>query len=175
MHDMLLANVSTVWTWLLLLLSATFGSFGDILLFEWARKRGQWTIFAGLGLWLISLLLFAWLFRYRSLPFSTSVVVFVVIHILIDVTWDVSVFGGRLTGLQFAGIALAIEAAMTSGTPVESLATIQDLHRKAQWRLDLVAAENSMGFHAPQETARLLAESIDYSRQGFAELARNRH
>lgn len=40
------------------------------------------------------------------------------------------------------------------------------LHRKAQWRLDCVAAENSMGFHAPQESARLLGEAIDYARQG---------
>jgi nitrite reductase (cytochrome c-552) len=34
------------------------------------------------------------------------------------------------------------------------------------WRLDFVAAENSMGFHAPAETARILAESIDFARQG---------
>ena len=40
-----------------------------------------------------------------------------------------------------------------------------ELQRAAQWRLDLVAAENSMGFHAPQEMARILAESIDLSRQ----------
>jgi nitrite reductase (cytochrome c-552) len=40
------------------------------------------------------------------------------------------------------------------------------MQRKAQWRLDFVAAENSMGFHAAQETARILGESIDYSRQG---------
>ena len=31
----------------------------------------------------------------------------------------------------------------------------------AQWRLDFVAAENSMGFHAPQEMARILGEAID--------------
>ncbi|MEI8197760.1 MAG: ammonia-forming cytochrome c nitrite reductase subunit c552, partial [Phycisphaerae bacterium] len=43
---------------------------------------------------------------------------------------------------------------------------VLELHRKAQWRLDFVAAENSMGFHAPQETARILGESIDYARQG---------
>jgi len=29
-----------------------------------------------------------------------------------------------------------------------------------------VAAENSMGFHAPQELARILGESIDFARQG---------
>ena len=40
-----------------------------------------------------------------------------------------------------------------------------ELQRAAQWRLDFVAAENSMGFHAPQETARILGESIDLSRQ----------
>ena len=40
------------------------------------------------------------------------------------------------------------------------------LQRKAQWRLDFIAAENSMGFHAPQEAARVLAEAIDYARQG---------
>ncbi|MEO8055114.1 MAG: ammonia-forming cytochrome c nitrite reductase subunit c552 [Acidobacteriota bacterium] len=40
-----------------------------------------------------------------------------------------------------------------------------ELQRAAQWRLDYVAAENSMGFHAPQEMARILGESIDMSRQ----------
>ena len=58
-------------------------------------------------------------------------------------------------------------AAHVAATP--QLASIAALHRKAQWRLDLVAAENSMGFHASQETARILGESIDYFRQ--AELA----
>ncbi len=38
--------------------------------------------------------------------------------------------------------------------------------RHAQFRLDFIEAENSMGFHAPQEAARILAESIDLSRQG---------
>ena len=34
-----------------------------------------------------------------------------------------------------------------------------------QWRIDFVAADRSLGFHAPQESARLLAEAIDYARQ----------
>ena len=46
------------------------------------------------------------------------------------------------------------------------LQKLENLQRAAQWRLDYVAAENSMGFHAPQELARILAESIDLSRQG---------
>ncbi len=60
----------------------------------------------------------------------------------------------------------AIVAARTAGATAAQLAEMYALQRKAQWRLDFVNAENSMGFHAPQETARILAESIDYARQG---------
>jgi nitrite reductase (cytochrome c-552) len=60
----------------------------------------------------------------------------------------------------------AMAAAKKAGATPQQLADVFALQRKAQWRLDFVAAENSMGFHAPQETARILAESIDYSRQG---------
>jgi len=59
---------------------------------------------------------------------------------------------------------------MRNGTSGAVLASAQALHRKAQWRLDFVAAENSMGFHAPQECARLLAEAIDFARRGQVEL-----
>jgi nitrite reductase (cytochrome c-552) len=60
----------------------------------------------------------------------------------------------------------AINEAKKRGSGDAQLASVYELHRKAQWRLDFVAAENSMGFHAPQETARVLAEAIDYARQG---------
>jgi nitrite reductase (cytochrome c-552) len=59
----------------------------------------------------------------------------------------------------------AIVAAKAAGATEAELAPALELQRKAQWRLDFVAAENSMGFHAPAETARILGESIDYSRQ----------
>jgi nitrite reductase (cytochrome c-552) len=59
----------------------------------------------------------------------------------------------------------AIAGARQAGAEPEALAATLELQRKAQWRLDFVAAENSMGFHAPAEAARILAESIDYSRQ----------
>jgi nitrite reductase (cytochrome c-552) len=59
----------------------------------------------------------------------------------------------------------ALAAAKKAGVSEDRLAPALELQRKAQWRLDFVAAENSMGFHAPAETARILAESIDYSRQ----------
>jgi nitrite reductase (cytochrome c-552) len=59
----------------------------------------------------------------------------------------------------------AITAAKAAGVTEEQLADALALQRKAQWRLDFVAAENSMGFHAPAEAARILGESIDYARQ----------
>jgi len=60
----------------------------------------------------------------------------------------------------------AIVAAKKAGATEEQLKDASELHKKAQWRLDFVAAENSMGFHAPQELARIMAECIDYARQG---------
>jgi nitrite reductase (cytochrome c-552) len=60
----------------------------------------------------------------------------------------------------------AIESGKDGGLSDAQLQAARKLHRKAEWRLDYVAAENSMGFHAPQETARLLAEAIDFARQG---------
>lgn len=63
-----------------------------------------------------------------------------------------------------------IEAAKKAGATDEQLAKARDLHRQAQWRADFIAAENSNGFHAPQESARILAEAIDLARQGQLEL-----
>ncbi len=42
----------------------------------------------------------------------------------------------------------------------------QRFQRHAQFYLDFVEAENSVGFHAPQEALRILGESINLSRQG---------
>ncbi len=59
-----------------------------------------------------------------------------------------------------------IGAAQTAGAPAESLDRARQFQRRASYYLDFVGAENSMGFHAPQEAVRVLAEAIDYARQG---------
>jgi len=59
-----------------------------------------------------------------------------------------------------------LEKAKNDGIPETALGDIFELQRKAQWRTDFVNAENSMGFHAPQEVARILGEAIDFARQG---------
>jgi formate-dependent nitrite reductase cytochrome c552 subunit len=47
-----------------------------------------------------------------------------------------------------------------------AIATRNDCHVPTNF----VAAENSMGFHAPREVARVLAEAIDDARQGQLEV-----
>jgi nitrite reductase (cytochrome c-552) len=60
----------------------------------------------------------------------------------------------------------AVAAARERGADDEALEPALAHHRKAQWRLDFISAENSTGFHAPQEAARILAEAIDEARLG---------
>ena len=79
--------------------------------------------------------------------------------------------GKNLQLLQNGGRAIvdlidAIVAAEAAGASDEQLEAAREFQRKAQWRLDFIAAENSMGFHAPQEAARILGEAADLARQG---------
>jgi len=60
----------------------------------------------------------------------------------------------------------AIQTAKTRAVPQAAIDAALQAQRHAQWRLDFIAAENSMGFHAPQEAARVLGEAADYARQG---------
>jgi nitrite reductase (cytochrome c-552) len=64
------------------------------------------------------------------------------------------------------GLITDLKAAKDAGRPDAELAPVQGLQRRAQFMLDFIEAENSMGFHAPQEAARVLAESANLSRQG---------
>ena len=56
--------------------------------------------------------------------------------------------------------------AKQAGKSDDELATARGLQRKAQFLLDFMEAENSTGFHAPQEAARVLGKSVDLARQG---------
>ena len=63
-----------------------------------------------------------------------------------------------------------LKASRAAGRSDADLAAARTFQRKAQFLLDFVEAENSTGFHAPQEAARLLGQSINYSRQGQVSL-----
>ena len=64
------------------------------------------------------------------------------------------------------------KAARDKGASEAQLEQARGHQRDAQFLLDFVEAENSVGFHAPEEAERLLAISIDYSRQGQIALLR---
>lgn len=54
-----------------------------------------------------------------------------------------------------------IDEAVKVGGNTQALEEARKLHREAQWYLDWVAAENSMGFHNPQQALETLGKSID--------------
>lgn len=59
-----------------------------------------------------------------------------------------------------------IVEARGAGMDDQALEQALQFQRKAQFLVDFMEAENSMGFHADQESARVLAKSIDLSRKG---------
>ena len=59
-----------------------------------------------------------------------------------------------------------IKAAKAAGATGPQLTAALEFQRHGQFYVDFVESENSNGFHAPQEAARILGEAIDYLRQG---------
>lgn len=60
----------------------------------------------------------------------------------------------------------AIVAAQEAQVRDEILEDARRFHRRAQLRWDFVDAENSTGFHSPQEAARILTHAVDLARRG---------
>ena len=61
-----------------------------------------------------------------------------------------------------------IVAAKADGVSDEALAEAMRRHRIASFLADYIESENSSGFHADQESMRILAEAIDQARLGQA-------
>ncbi len=73
---------------------------------------------------------------------------------LLDITEDALVAAHKEVG-----------DAMKAGAVDEQLADARELIRRAQMRWDFVAANNGMGIHSPQESARILATAVDLAQQ----------
>ena len=63
-----------------------------------------------------------------------------------------------------------VEKARAKGVTDAQLAKVHELQRRGQFYVDFVEAENSTGFHAPEEALRILGQAIDHLRQGLLEL-----
>jgi nitrite reductase (cytochrome c-552) len=63
-----------------------------------------------------------------------------------------------------------LKSARDAGASAEELLEAQKYHRQASFFLDFVEAENSAGFHADQESVRVLGNAIDCVRKGQSAL-----
>lgn len=59
-----------------------------------------------------------------------------------------------------------LKQARALGVSDEALTEALTCQRRAQFLIDFIEAENSMGFHAPQEAARVIGLALDYVRRG---------
>jgi nitrite reductase (cytochrome c-552) len=63
-----------------------------------------------------------------------------------------------------------IRKSKEGGATDADLAEARKMQRRGQFYLDFIESENSNGFHAPEESARILGDAIDYFRQGQVSL-----
>ncbi|HUF68071.1 MAG TPA: ammonia-forming cytochrome c nitrite reductase subunit c552 [Longimicrobiales bacterium] len=88
------------------------------------------------------------------------------VHIIQDRTYEI-----RNTAIDATlQLAFAIGRVAQQDSTSPYLASARDYQRRAQFLTDFIEAENSMGFHAPQEAMRILAKAINYARIGHAAL-----
>ena len=64
------------------------------------------------------------------------------------------------------GLLDKMEAHQQNGGSAEALEIAKEAQRNATWFVDFIEAENSSGFHAPQESARILFKAMDEIRKG---------
>ena len=92
------------------------------------------------------------------------------VHIIQDRTFQV-----RNIALEaLVSLIADIKAAGGRGAGDAQLETARRHQRRAQFLLDFVEAENSIGFHADQEAIRILALSLDETRRGQVALIPSR-
>ena len=88
------------------------------------------------------------------------------IHVIQDRTYELR----NLAIDAVLDLADAIRREAEGDPSPERLEAARTYHRRAQFLADFVEAENSMGFHADQEAARVLGLSINNARLGLAAL-----
>lgn len=102
---------------------------------------------------------------------------------------DVDYVVGRVKTIQdevYKAKLAAEDAIVDAITAIQAAAKVSDvdpilldeartLHRHAQFRWDFVSAENSMGFHNPEEVLRILGEATNLARQAQMKAAQAAH
>lgn len=81
-----------------------------------------------------------------------------------DSVWQAQRRAGTLVAQAHEAIG---KASTSQKTDAGQLDKARESVRKAQWYWDMVAAENSVGFHNPTQTLRVLARSIDAAHEAI--------
>lgn len=82
-----------------------------------------------------------------------------------DNVWQLQRIAGTVTARAHEAIS---KAAAEPEADKEELEKAREFVRKAQWFWDIVAAENSMGFHNPPQALNTLGQSIDLAHQAIS-------
>ena len=93
--------------YLLLVAVGITGAVGDIAVYQWATSRQLHWLITSYCLWIISVTLFGFFFRYERFTFGPALLVALAIHAVVCVACDYIHFGNRLTRLETLGIAFA--------------------------------------------------------------------
>jgi drug/metabolite transporter superfamily protein YnfA len=95
---------------LYIILVAIFGVAGDILINQWARTElVKWWLLS-VPVWVVAATVFGIILRQGHYSFGTMVVVILLLHSCIALTWDALVEGAVLTPMQWVGVGVAIVA-----------------------------------------------------------------
>ena len=86
------------------------------------------------------------------------------VHVIQDRTYEIR----NIAIDAVLDLSRAIAQLAESDSAAPALPVARNYHRKAQFLTDIIEAENSMGFHADQESVRVLARAINYARLGMA-------
>lgn len=89
-----------------ILVAVVFEVVADIFFKKWALAEGKVFLAAGLALYFIGTVIWAYALKFEDL--SKAIVVFVVLNLVLAVLAGVSIFGETLTTMQKVGITLGI-------------------------------------------------------------------
>lgn len=91
---------------ILIFIAVLFEVAADVLFKKWALEDSKLMLSAGLGLYFIGTVIWAYSLKHDEL--SKAIIVFVVFNLILAVLAGVYIFGESLTTVQKVGIALGI-------------------------------------------------------------------
>jgi drug/metabolite transporter (DMT)-like permease len=102
--------MSQLSSYAVLILIGVAGATGDATLSRWAATRSSHWLLISYFLWGVTATLFGLVLRNPAFTFSASVVLALLMHCVVAVVIDREIFGARINGWHWLGIALACSA-----------------------------------------------------------------